>query len=347
MKSFKKILGSTIASVVALSTALLVTTAGNASAACFQYSATGMQTSTTPVFNNICGVPSLLSSNEGQYPIGDESDFVRIRQNVSGNDTVSKDNPKLHDQLSAACNSGDKFDVWTYVHNDASQDFNNNGSGSAVAKDVKVALAASQLNTTNSNFNFGSTVSASNATSVSDSATLSCNGKQVKLTLVPGSVHYNNNLQQTSYGNLSDSVVNSTTGIGSPVWPTSGGGTEWGCWDYRIVVVYEVQVQVIPPAPEVTAKCDMLGVVADQSRKVTVNKFNFTAKNATVKSIVLNWGDNSANTTLTNANEVVGQTQPTTLVNTGAGSTLGLFAAVTAAGAVAYRYMLGRRLSRQ
>jgi uncharacterized repeat protein (TIGR01451 family) len=38
---------------------------------------------------------------------------------------------------------------------------------------------------------------------------------------------------------------------------------------------------------------------------------------------------------------------PTTLVNTGAGNTIGLFAAVTAAGTVAYRYFLGRRLSRQ
>lgn len=38
---------------------------------------------------------------------------------------------------------------------------------------------------------------------------------------------------------------------------------------------------------------------------------------------------------------------PTQLVNTGAGSVVGLFAAVSAAGAVAYRYFLGRRLSRQ
>jgi uncharacterized repeat protein (TIGR01451 family) len=38
---------------------------------------------------------------------------------------------------------------------------------------------------------------------------------------------------------------------------------------------------------------------------------------------------------------------PTKLVNTGAGSTIGIFAAATAAGAVAYRVVLGRRLSRQ
>lgn len=38
---------------------------------------------------------------------------------------------------------------------------------------------------------------------------------------------------------------------------------------------------------------------------------------------------------------------PTTLVNTGPGSVAGIFAAVTVAGAFAYRWMLGRRLSRQ
>lgn len=38
---------------------------------------------------------------------------------------------------------------------------------------------------------------------------------------------------------------------------------------------------------------------------------------------------------------------PTKLVNTGAGSVIGIFAAATAAGAAAYRFVLGRRLSRQ
>lgn len=39
--------------------------------------------------------------------------------------------------------------------------------------------------------------------------------------------------------------------------------------------------------------------------------------------------------------------KPTSLPNTGAGEVLGIFAAVTAAGAAAYRVVLGRRLSRQ
>jgi len=39
--------------------------------------------------------------------------------------------------------------------------------------------------------------------------------------------------------------------------------------------------------------------------------------------------------------------QPTTLVNTGPGSVIGIFGATTAMGTLAYRWMLGRRLSRQ
>lgn len=41
------------------------------------------------------------------------------------------------------------------------------------------------------------------------------------------------------------------------------------------------------------------------------------------------------------------QTPPTTLVNTGPGDVIGLFAAVTAAGALGYRIFLSRRLARQ
>lgn len=238
---FKKALSVGAGAAVALSAALAVSLAGNASAiACYQYDPSGnFQTSQTPVFNNICGITSTLSSTQGSYPLGDEPNFVRIRPNTSGS-PLGANNPPLVNSLSASCNNGDKFDVWTYIHNDAMSAFNNNGSGSAVAHDVSLATTA-PVNTTNSSFIFGSTVSASNAASVSDTASLDCNGKQVQLTLVPGSVHFNNDLSQTSFGNLSDSVVNGSTPVGSP-GPMST-GTQWGCWEFRIVVVYTVTVQ--------------------------------------------------------------------------------------------------------
>jgi hypothetical protein len=395
MKSLKKFISGTIAAAVAATAAMVFGLSGNASAiACYQYGP-NLQTSATPVFNNICNVPSLLSSSEGQYAIGDEPNFVRIRPNTSGNDTANKDNPKLVNDLTAACNNGDKFDVWTYIHNDASQDDNANGSGSAVAKDVKLALSAPGLNSTNSKFNFASTVSASNAASVTDGATLSCNGKQVKLKLVASSVHYNNNLNQTSYGSLADSSVNNTIAVGSPVWPSAGqAGNEWGCWDYRMVVVYQVQVEVQPPAPEVTATCDMFSIVGTENRTAKVSEFKYTTKNTNVKNVSLNWGDNTTPLVLTDASTVVGQTHqysadgtyvvtatvtfdngtvaggantacaqtvkfesgkppvvitnqtpPTRLVNTGAGSVMVMFAAVTAAAAYGYRRFLSSRYS--
>jgi uncharacterized repeat protein (TIGR01451 family) len=121
--------------------------------------------------------------------------------------------------------------------------------------------------------------------------------------------------------------------------------------------------------------CDAFGLAASANRTVTVNKFSYTAKNgATFKNVVINWGDNSSALT---TNTPVGQkhsfakdgaytvtatahftvdgkdvtsngpacTQkvsfnaPTELPNTGAGDVIGLFAAVTAAGALAHRAM--------
>lgn len=315
MKSLKKLLTTTIAASVAVSTALLLTTSGLAHADCFQYTTNNFQTSTTPVFDNICGVPTLLSSTNGQYALGDESNFVRIRPDVSGDDTSNATNPALTNSLTAACDAGQKFDIWTYIHNDASQAYNDldangnpvpAGTGSAVAHNVKLALNA-PINTENSTFNFGSTVSASNAASVSDSTTLNCGGKQVQLTLVANSVHYNNDLSQPTYSPLSDSAVNGTIPVGSPTFPGSGQtGDELGCWNYRIEVVYQVEVQPLP-APQVTATCNLFALTASDNRKVVADQFSYTATNADFKSLVVNWGDNSAPTVVTNPNEVINQ----------------------------------------
>ena len=122
--------------------------------------------------------------------------------------------------------------------------------------------------------------------------------------------------------------------------------------------------------------CDAFTLVASANRTVTVNKFSYTAKNgATFNNVVINWGDNSnALTTNTpvgqkhsfakdgaytvtatahftvdgkdvssvgNCTQKVSfntpTTPPTELPSTGAGDVVGLFAAVTAAGAIAHR----------
>src|SRR5487761_1194953 len=98
----------------------LVTLVGNGSAAqpaCYQYNQNGFQTSQTPVFNDICGVPG----------VGNESDFVRLRQSTNGNDEDFQNNPPFTvGNVSSACTDGTKYDVWNYVHNNAETQFNNN-----------------------------------------------------------------------------------------------------------------------------------------------------------------------------------------------------------------------------
>lgn len=289
------------ATTLAMSAAMLFSFGGVASADCFQYSGSGMTTSSTPVFNNICGAPE---------NIGNESDFVRVRQNTNGNDMDNANNGSYTGgTLSAACNDGDRFDVWNYLHNDASQDANDNGNGTAVAHNVQSHLTA-QLGSGNS-FNFGDTISASNAASVSDSAALSC-GKQVQLSVVPGSVH----IYSIPYGawkNLGDGSVNGTTKLGSP---TLGSGDVWGCWNYRVVVVYQVKVTV-PQVPGGSGnQSQTQNQNQSQNQQITVNQAAAPAALAA----------------------------PTSLVNTGAGSVAGIFAATAAAGTFGYRRFLARRL---
>jgi hypothetical protein len=298
MMKFKLLNKITISAAVAgMFSAMLLSFGGVAQAACYQYNPNGFNTSSTPVFNNICGAP------EG---VGNESDFVRIRPDLDGNDEDNSTNNPAYTVggINAACNTGDKFDVWNYLHNDASQDDNGNGTGSAVAHNVQTHMTA-PLGTTASSFTFGDSVTASNAAEVTDSASLNCGSTQVKLSIVPGSVHIYS-IPYAAWENLPDSSLNSAVSLGSP---SLGSGDMWGCWNYRMIIVYQVEVtRPTPVPPQVTATCNMFTVLANADRTVTVNQFNYTAVNSSVKNVVINWGDNSTNTTLTDTNSVIGQT---------------------------------------
>jgi hypothetical protein len=256
---------------------LMISLFGTSSAAnadcLYQYNSNGFTTSATPVFDSICGVP---------YGINNENNFVRIRQNSNGNDEDNQNNPLYTvGTLNSACTTGSKYDIWNYVHNNASQNFNPDvGNGSAVAHNVAIDMTA-PLGTTSNNFSFGATISASNAASISDSAILNCGSNNVKLSIVPGTVH----IYSEPYGgwqSLPDAVINNNTPIGS----TNAGlnsmssGNMWGCWTYRIVIVYQVQVTTVP-AQVVMPTCNLLTLENDNG-VARIDSIGYTANSASV-----------------------------------------------------------------
>ena len=309
-----------------------------------QYDPNGTATSTTPIFNEFYDVPE----------IGDEADFVRIRQGEG----------EYVDNLESACDINDQFMIRTYIHNGADPDYNEDGSGPAVARDVVLRMIA-ELNQTDDNFTFTSTVSASNAASVTDSATLDCDGNQVQLQLVPQSVYSWS--RPLGWNQEPDSAVNGELPLGSR---EQGSGDVWACWDDRVLVVYEVQVI---EAPQVDYVCDSLtGVLVSDKRY----KFTAAHSNSALAEFVdytYDFGDGNKETTVQNMIEhtyledgnykisvtpswiVNGETvtntgpqceveiSPTKIPDTGAGSVAALFAGVSVLGTAGYQLVARKR----
>lgn len=232
--------------------ATLAGLSGQAQAAQIDYNNTGnLPSIEKPVFNTYTNVPN---------GVANEADFVRIRPSTgdpTDNGTNGAKNMLYINKLAVPCAVGAKYDVRTYIHNGADADFNNNGTGSAVAKGVKLTMTA-PLGQNGTTFKFSSTISASNAASVSDDATLLCDNN-VRLKLIPQTVKiYTKTL---GYNTLADSAANGTTSIGSNVL---GSGDVWGCWDSRVIVVYAVEVI---EAEKPVSSCDLLKVALIGERK--------------------------------------------------------------------------------
>lgn len=230
-----------------------------------------------PVFNTYTNVPN---------GIGDEADFVRLRPS-NGDPTRGGESISWYtDELDEICTVGAKYDVRTYVHNGADDDFNDNGAGSAVAHNVRLAMTA-PLNTTAKTFQFNSTVTAENAATVTDGGTLNCQNK-VQLKLVANTVKvYSRSL---GWNGIGDSAVNGQIKLGSRV---IGSGDVWGCWDETVYVVYTVEVVEAPEVPTPEYTCDLLSLtlIKDKKYRLTVTA---TAKNgATVKEYRYHFGDNT------------------------------------------------------
>jgi PKD domain len=236
-------------------------------------------TSTTPVLNAFYNVPG----------INDEAEFVEVRTSTGDPKHPAGgagSTPYQKSLASAVCTNGAMFDVRSYVHNGASALYNNDGSGTAIAHGAKIAMTA-PINTTGNRFTFGSTLSASNAESVSDSAVIDCGSKRVKLELVANTVYSRRNLD--AWTSRPSSAVNGVMPIGSRVQDS---GDLWACWDERVYVVYTVKVVEVPyVAPIFT--CDMLTVtpVNGTNRKYKFSTRTTVNENASVKGYRYNYGD--------------------------------------------------------
>jgi len=320
--------------------------------------------SPVPAFNVFTGVPA---------PVGNEPDFLRARVPVNGD--PQDPTTQYSDPLNTSCTDGQVIELRVYVHNGASADANNNGTGPSIAHNsiVKVSIPGDEA----TSFMPQATISASNAETVSDGVTINCGGQQVKLNYVNGSA------SQFSLGSgvsaLPDSIVSSGALIHSEKVP----GDVWGCWNERVYVVLEVKVQVIPPKP-IPAACTLLSITQPADHKVTVNSVTFTANDATVSGIAIDFGDGTNQTVQPNqfpiSHTYTGDTSRTitatiltnlgnetsaacmkpvsftstptppvvppsvtSLVNTGPGNVIGIFAATSLVGAFLHRKWTLRR----
>jgi hypothetical protein len=231
-----------------------------------QYTPNGMGTTSTPVFNEFYDVPN---------GVGDEADFVRIKPQAGTNaDYVNT--------LSDACKAGAAFTVRTYVHNGADPTFNE-GTATAIARNTVVGMNVKTFNQVQKNFEFTSSISASNASSMTDKAELKC-ADNVILKLIPSSVQtYSKTL---GFQGAPDSSVNGTLKIGSR---TQGSGDVYACWDDRVIIVYEVVVEE-KPVVKIPAVCDLIAATLS-AKNVTVSDVKYTANDAVVNNISLDFGD--------------------------------------------------------
>ncbi len=182
--------------------------------------------------------------------IGDESDFVRIGNKDGGN-------------TAEACTEGQVVDLWLYVHNGSAETGNGeNYDGPAVATNTKIKFNVEQGAYKNSH-EVSAVISADNAASVTDSASITCGGEAVALQYVGLKSFTTTNPDKENYTLDGDPINGASLGFDGKV-P--------GCWQYRASMVVSVKVvkkpvtpPVTPPVPPVipdTGAGSVLGIMA-------------------------------------------------------------------------------------
>ena len=169
-------------------------------------------------FNSITNNPSM----------GDERNFVRIREAGVGN---------YVDKIDIV--PGKTYEVWTYVHNNASETYNakeHNYKG--IALDVRMKATLPATISKGQTARVVSTISASNSKplSVWDEATLTSSQRNVILNYVQGSAKI-----ATSNGAIKGMGLNNNElfGNGSLLGYSALNGAIPGCTQYTLTVVYQ------------------------------------------------------------------------------------------------------------
>lgn len=355
----------TLLGLTSFAAALVITT--GVAHATIPYNGDQTVASPVPAFNVFTGVPA---------PTGNEPDFLRARVPVNGNDSDAT--TQYSDPLNTSCVDGQKIQMRVYVHNGASADGNNNGTGPSVAHGTKVKVNLDNA-VADTSFSPSATISANNAASVTDHVAINCNGKAVKLDFIKGSA---------SAFSIGSGVVpvdeNLLLSTGAPIQSEKVPGDVWGCWNERVYVVFSVKVEV-PPTIITPIVCNLIKVT-QEGRVVNLTNVDFTPKDAKINSLIVDFGDGSAAQTVklsdlplshtyskdgtfhltvslsTDQGKVTSDkcaqnfnfattvsTPPTpkALVNTGAGDVFGIFSGTTVAGAFLHRKWSLRKFSKR
>lgn len=228
----------------------------------------GVQAQSTydPYFNTFTGVDG----------VGNEADFFRIREpNGTKVDTIE------------AC-SGD-VTLWMYVHNDSPEQNNDNPAtpgafdGVGVARNTRVKVNIPNQ-TTNSHVITGQ-ISADNArATVTDTASITCAGKKVKIEYVSTDPVYT-----TAPGgySLNGSIVSAN---GAQLG--YDGGVLPGCWQYRAWIT--LHVRIVPEQPQVQNLSCTNAVLSyvDRSKRIVNVTVNGNATNgASINGYRIDFGD--------------------------------------------------------
>lgn len=175
-----------------------------------------------PVFNTYTDVPN----------VGSEKDFFKVG-------AVDATAAQMGNVLEV-CEGKARFT--TYIHNGAPESYNGaDNTGTGVAKNTKLAISLQ----TNGKQDSKAVISASNAPSVSDTATIKCGDHDIEVEYVEDSATIFT--QQRGEQKLSNAVVSGGTLVGT----YKDDGIVPGCWDYRVYVSVIVKVKKVEE-PSVT-----------------------------------------------------------------------------------------------